>query len=385
MSKIAHAGAPACAEYATVHLVFELSKAKWKLGVTLAGSQKMSRYTIAGGDLPALSARLADARAKAESSGKPVRIVACFEAGLDGHWLHRWLTEQGVISHEVDPSSIEVSRRARRAKTDRIDLAKLMRTFLAYLRGEPRVCSMVHVPTVEDEDRKRRTRERERLLKERTAHTNRIKALLFGQGIRDVMPLKVGFVAGLDKMRTGDGRLLPPQLKEEIVREHERLCLVAKQLNVLDAANKAALRAAAPGSAEAKMRQLIDLKSIGPVGGPELVNEAFYREFNSRRQVGGYFGLTGTPYDSGNSRREQGISKAGNRRARKLAIELAWLWLRHQPDSELSRWFRQRVGDMKGRVRRIAIVALARKLMVALWRYLVTGVVPTGAVLRPPP
>ena len=158
MSKIAHAGAPACAEYATVHLVFELSKAKWKLGVTLAGSQKMSRYTIAGGDLPALSARLADARAKAESSGKPVRIVACFEAGLDGHWLHRWLTEQGVISHEVDPSSIEVSRRARRAKTDRIDLAKLMRTFLAYLRGEPRVCSMVHVPTVEDEDRKRHAR-----------------------------------------------------------------------------------------------------------------------------------------------------------------------------------------------------------------------------------
>jgi transposase len=241
-----------------------------------------------------------------------------------------------VISHEVDPSSIEVSRRARRAKTDRIDLEKLMRTFLAFLRGEPRVCSMVHVPTVDDEDRKRRTRARERLLKERTAHSNRIKGLLHGQGVREAQPLKPSFIASLDEMRTGDGRMLMPWLKEEIVREHERLCLVAKQLNVLDAANKAALRAAAPGSAEAKMRQLIDLKSIGPVGGPELVNEAFYREFNNRRQVGGYFGLTGTPYDSGNSRREQGISKAGNRRARKLAIELAWLWLRHQPDSELS-------------------------------------------------
>jgi transposase len=221
------------------------------------------------------------------------------------------------------------------------------------------------------------------LLKERISHNNRIKGLLHGQGVRDAQPLKPGFVTSLDKMRTGDGRLLTPWLKEEIVHEHERLCLVDKQLSALEAANKAALRAATPGSAEAKMLQLIDLKSIGPIGGQELVNEAFYRSFNNRRQVGSYFGLTGTPYDSGQSRREQGISKAGNRRARKLAIELAWLWLRHQPDSELSRWFHQRVGDMKGRLRRIAVVALARKLMVALWRYLETGVVPSGAVLRP--
>lgn len=383
MSKIDHTGAPAAAEYATVHLVFELSKAKWKLGITLAESQKMSRYTIDGGDLPALSGRLAAARSKAERSGKPVRIVSCFEAGLDGHWLHRWLTEQGVISYEVDPSSIEVSRRARRAKTDRIDLDKLMRAFLAYLRGEPRVCSMVHVPTVEEEDRKRRTRERERLLKERTAHTNRIKALLFGQGVRDVMPLKPGFVASLAKMRTGDGRELPARLKEEIVREHERLCLLHKQLLALEAKSQAELRVAAPGSAEAKIVQLVDLKSIGPVGGQQLVNEAFYRPFNNRRQVGSYFGLAGTPYDSGESRREQGISKAGNWRARKLAIELAWLWLRHQPGSELSLWFHQRVGNMKGRIRRITIVAMARKLMVALWQYLTNGVVPKGAVLHP--
>ena len=383
MMKIDHTGTPACAEYATVYLVFELSKAKWKLGVMLPGSQKMSRYTIEGGDLGALSGRLLAARAKAESSGKPVRILACYEAGLDGHWLRRWLTEQGVMSHEVDPSSIEVSRRARRAKTDRIDLEKLMRTFLAYLRGEPRVCSMVHVPTVEDEDRKRRTRERERLLKERIAHTNRIKGLLFGQGVRDAMPLKFGFVASLDKLRTGDGRMLPPRLKEEIVREHERLCLVHKQIVALEAKSKVELRAAVPGSAEAKILQLVDLKSIGPVGGRELVHEAFYRSFDNRRQVGSYFGLAGTPYDSGESRREQGISKAGNWRARKLAIELAWLWLRHQPDSELSRWFRQRVGNIQGRIRRITIVAVARKLMVALWRYLTTGVVPSGAVLRP--
>ncbi|MBH5403209.1 transposase, partial [Bradyrhizobium sp. CNPSo 4010] len=279
-------------------LAFELSKAKWKLGVLLPGSQKLSRYTIGGGDLVALAARLADVRKKAAADGRPIRILSCYEAGLDGHWLHRWLAQQGVINHEIDPSSIEVNRRARRAKTDRIDLEKLMRTFLAYLRGEPRVCSIVHVPTVEDEDRKRRTRERERLIKERTAHINRIRGLLHGQGIRDVQPLARSFIAWLSK-----------------------------------------LRAAQPGSPEARISQLIELKGIGPVGGQELVNEVFYRAFNNRRQVGSYFGLTGTPYDSGERSREQGISKAGNRRARELAIELAWLWTVHQPDSALTRWF----------------------------------------------
>ena len=258
-----------------------------------------------------------------------------------------------------------------------------MQALLRYLRGEPRVCSMVHVPSAEEEDRKRQNRERERLLKERTAHSNRIKGLLHGQGVRDAMPFKPGFIASLDTMRTGDGRPLPERLRQEIVREHERLRLVHKQIGELEADSRAELRAAAPGSAEAKIRQLVDLKGIGPVGGQGLVNEVFYRAFDNRRQVGSYFGLTGTPYDSGEGRREQGISKAGNRRARKLAIELAWLWLRYQPDSELSRWFAARVGDLKGRIRRIAIVALARKLMVALWRYLTTGLVPAGVVLRP--
>src|SRR5712664_2413889 len=326
MSTLDHTDTPVVSEYATVYVVFELSKAKWQLGVMLPGSEKLSRCPIAGGDLTALASRLARCRAQAARSGQSVRILSCYEAGLDAHWLHRWLTEQGVISHEVDPSSIEVSRRARSAKTDRIDLEKLMRAFLAYLRGEPRVCSMVHVPAVEDEDRKRRTRERERLLKERTAHSNRIKGLLHGQGVRDAMPLKPGFIAGLDKLHTGDGRVLPPRLKEEIVHEHERLCLVDKQLRALEAKSKAELRAAAPGSAEAKIMQLIDLKSIGPIGGQELFNEVFYRSFDNRRQVGGFFGLAGTPYDSGDSRRDQGISKAGNGRARMVAIELAWRW-----------------------------------------------------------
>jgi transposase len=383
MLKLDHADAPTTEEYATVYVAFELSKAKWKLGVMVPGSAKMSRYTIAGGDLVALAARFAAARAKAARTGKPVRIVSCYEAGFDGHWLHRWLTDQGVINHVIDPASIQVSRRARRAKTDRIDLEQLMRALRAFLRGEPRVCSVVHVPTVEDEDRKRRNRERERMLKERTAHTNRIKGLLHAQGIRDAMPLKPDFLDKLADLRTGDGRALPQRLKEEIMREHERLCLVNKQLAVLEANSRVEQRAAAPRSAETKIVRLAQLKGIGPVGGQGLVNEVFYRSFDNHRQVGAYFGLVGMPYDSGDSQRDQGISKAGNHRGRELAIELAWLWIRHQPDSDLTLWFRKRVGDVKGRVRRIAIVALARKLMVTLWRYLETGVVPTGAVLRP--
>ena len=374
---------PAGQEYATVHVVFELSKAKWLVGVLLPGAAKESRYWIEGGDLAALSNLLARAHAKAAELGKPVRILSCYEAGFDGHWLHRWLSQNGVTSYQVDASSIEVSRRARRAKTDKIDLAQLMRIFLNYLRGDPLVCSMVRPPTPEEEDRKRRTRERERLVTERTAHTNRIKGLLHGQGIRDAMPLKPGFLRGLDKVRTGDGRLLSPHLKGEIRREHDRLILVHKQIKALEAQHLAAHRAVEPGSVEAKVVQLAQLKSIGPQIAQVLVNEVYYRDFKNRRQVGSCFGLTDMPYRSGTTERQQGISKAGNHRARTTAIELAWLWLRHQPDSALSQWFRERVGKIKGRIRKIAAVALARKLVVALWRYLETGLIPTGAVMRP--
>ena len=375
--------APAGGEYATIYVAFELSKSKWQLGIMLPGAEKLSRYRIDGGDMAALSGVLSRARTKAEHLGKPVRVLSCYEAGLDGHWLHRWLTSNGITNYEIDASSVEVNRRARRAKTDRIDLAQLMRSFLAYLRGEVGVCSMVRVPTPKDEDRKRRTRERERLLKERTGHSNRIKGLLHGQGIRDAMPLKPSFLSDLDKVRTGDGRALLPRLKDEIRREHERLLLVQKQIKALEAENAAAHRAPEKGSVEAKAVQLAQLKAVGPHIAQVLANEVFYRDFKNRRQVGSCVGLTDVPYDSGASHRQQGISKAGNHRARTTAIELAWLWLRHQPDSELSGWFRKRVGAIKGRIRKIAIVALARKLMVALWRYLETGLVPSGAVMHP--
>jgi transposase len=371
--------APATGEYATVYIALELSKAQWRLGMLLPGERNISCYAIAGGDLAALSKRLDAAEVRASRGGRPVRIVSCYEAGYDGHWLHRWLVARGVINHEIDPASLEVNRRARQAKTDRIDVERLLGALLRHERGDPRACSVVRVPTPEQEDTRRRSRERDRLKKERGAHSARIKSLLHAQGIRDVQPLRVGFVAALNKMRTGDGRPLGAKLKEEIRREHARLCLADKHLRQLEAASHSELRTAAPGSNEAKIVALAELRGIGMAGAQKLVNEVFYRLFEDRRQVGGYFGLAGTPYDSGRTRREQGISKAGNACARAAAIESSWLWLTHQPESDLSIWYRSRVGDHKGRIRRIMIVALARKLMIALWRYLETGVIPAGA------
>jgi transposase len=296
--------------------------------------------------------------------------------------LDRWLAGQGVLNRVLDPSSIEMPRRARQAKTDRLDLKRLMRVLIRYEGGEVDVCSVVHPPSPDQEDARRRSRERDRLIGERTAHVNRIKGLLHCQGVRDLQPRRKGFLERLAEAGTGDGRTLPPNLVAEITREHARLVQVGEQIAEVEGQMKAERTAAAPDSRAAKVNQLIDVKSIGPVGGETMINEAFWRDFKNRRQVGGYFGLAGTPFDSGQSSREQGISKAGNARARTLAIELAWLWRRHQPDSALTLWFNKRVGDQKGRVRRIAIVALARKLMVALWRYLTTGLVPEGAIVR---
>ena len=386
MRKFNAIAAPAApGEHATMYVAFELSKAKWKIGIVLPGGQKMSRFSLTGGDTAGLADLLARKLEEAAARCGAVRVISCYEAGYDGFWLHRWLAERGVENQVLDPASIEVERRKRRIKTDRIDLEKLMRVLLALCRGEPRVCSLARAPSVAEEDAKRRHRERERLIKERGAHTNRIKALLHGQGIRDVDPLAKRFLSALGKQRTGDGRELPPILMREIVREHARLLLLVAQIAAVQAEIQASLQAAPVGSTAGKARQLMQLKSIGETTAQVLAHEVYYRDFDNRRQVGGFVGLTGTPYDSGQTRREQGISKAGNARARTALLELAWFWLVHQPDSELTRWFNTRVGNLKGRVRKIAIVALARKLAVALWRYLETGVVPSGAVLKAAP
>jgi len=379
-----HIDTPAAgAKDGTLYVAFELSKSKWLIGIVLSGESKMSRHQVAGGDTAAVWQLISKKRAQAEKKlGRAVRVVSCYEAGFDGFWLDRWLAEQGIENRVLDPSSIELPRRARQAKTDRLDLERLMRVLIRHEGGEPRVCSVVHPPSPEQEDARRLSRERDRLIGERTAHGNRIKGLLHGQGVRDVEPRRKDFREQLARARTGDGRALPGKLVAEIVREHDRLVLIAGQLAEVEGLMKAEREAAVPDSRARQVNQLIGLKSIGAVGGETLANEVFWRDFQNRRQVGAYFGLVGTPFDSGQSSREQGISKSGNSRARTLAIELSWLWVRYQPDSALSRWFKERVGDQKGRIRRIAIVALARKLMVALWRYLTQGVVPENAIVR---
>lgn len=367
---------------ATLYVAFELSKSKWLIGMVVSGESKMSRHEVVGGDTAAVWQLISKKRAYAEKQGRRVYVVSCYEAGYDGFWFDRWLAGQGVVNRVLDPSSIEMPRRARQAKTDRLDLERLMRVLIRHEGGEPKVCSVVHPPTPEQEDARRVSRERDRLIGERTAHVNRIKGLLHGQGIRDVHPRRKDFLEQLAQFRTGDGRAVPANLAAEIQREHARLVQVCEQIAEVESQMKAERAVAAPDSRASQVNQLIGLKSVGPVGGETLVNEVFWRDFQNRRQVGGYFGLAGTPFDSGQSSREQGISKAGNARARTLAIELSWLWLRYQPASALSLWFTGRVGNQKGRVRRIAIVALARKLMVALWRFLTQGLVPEGARLR---
>ena len=365
-----------------MYVAFELSESKWLIGIVLSGESKMSRHLVAGGDMAGLWQLISKKRAEAEKKlGRPVRVVSCYEAGFDGFWLDRWLAEHGMENRVLDPSSIEMPRRARRAKTDRLDLERLMRVLIRHDGGEPRVCSVVRPPSPEQEDARRLSRERDRLIGERTAHGNRIKGLLHGQGVRDVEPRRRDFreqLAGLHRRRPRPAgqaggrdraRARPPGADRRAARRGR-------------GSDEGGREAAAPDSRARQVNQLIELKSIGAVGGETLVNEVFWRDFQNRRQVGAYFGLAGTPFDSGESSREQGISKSGNGRARTLAIELSWLWLRYQPDSALSRWFKERVGDQKGRVKRIAIVALARKLMVALWRYLTHGLVPEDAIVR---
>ena len=364
---------------ATLFVALELSKAKWLVGLHSPAVDKISRRTITGGDAAALLALIDEARRRAEARlGGEVAVAACYEAGYDGFWLHRLLVAHGIASHVVDPASLLVNRRARRRKTDRLDLAGLLRALIAWHRGERQVCSMVHVPSSEEEDRRRRGRERERLIKERVQHLGRIKGLLMTQGVRDFRPGRRDWQERLDALRTGDGQPLPSRLKAEIGRECRRLALVDEMLGELERERDAE----AEGETSRQVALLTKLRGIGPTSAHLLAGEVFHREFANRRQVAGYFGLEPSPWQSGSVEREQGISKAGNRRARRAAIELAWLWLQYQPDSRLCRWFKDRVGAARGRVRRILLVALARKLVVALWRYLAAGVVPEGALTR---
>jgi transposase len=377
---------PAATHCETVRCLFaiELSKQSWVIGFNTPLSEKISRRTLSGCDWKGLLELIEDVRARvSREMGRAVAVMSCYEAGYDGFWLHRQLEAHGVRNYVIDPASLQVDRRARRVKTDRIDAERLLRSLMAYLRDEPKVWSVVRVPSVAEEDARRLHRERDRLVLERVQHVNRIKGLCALHGIYDYHPLRPQATARLEQLRTAQGGELPPRLKSEIKRELHRLELVVEMIATLEAERDAIVEDEASTHLNAeKIQNLHKLKAIGPEFAAVLVGEIFHRSFDNRRQLASYVGVTPSPFQSGSMAHEGGISKAGNRKGRTTGIELAWLWLRYQPDSDLSIWFRARVGIMKGRIRRIAIVALARKLLVALWRYLETGLVPRGAVLK---
>jgi transposase len=366
---------------APIFASLELSRSRWLVTVMMPGGDKMSKYSVPGGDGGALLGLLSRLRARAERHATPpVGIVTIQEAGFDGFWIHRLLQANGIESHVVEPASIAVPRRHRRAKTDAIDGEALLRTLMAFKRGEPRVCSMVVPPSPEAEDRRRVSRERRTLIKERIGHINRIKGLLATQGIAGYEPMRQNRRERLEELRTGDGRPLPPRLKAEIGRELERLELLRRQIAAVEAERGALVQEEAPAQTPAGL--LMRLRGIGPEFAAVLWLEGLFRRFENRRQLAAYAGLAPSPWQSGTVKGEQGISKSGNPRLRTTAIELAWLWLRHQPETALSRWFRERVRSDRGRVRRVSIVALARKLLIALWRFVTDGVVPEGATIK---
>lgn len=384
--------APAEAQHATLYVAFELGKKHWLVGLHAAAlGRGVSRHKIAGGDLAKALELIALARARLEKQGCVVRVTSIYEAGYDGPWLHRSLLAAGIDNRVIDPASLPVDRRARRVKTDRLDLERLIDELVGLERGDcRRHCRVVRVPNVEEEDAKEQHRQRGFLVKQRTALVNRMTGLLMARGIRDLSPRRPDFLERLADATTGEGHKLLPGLKQALTLDHERLQLVERQIGAIEAAQSRALKQKAerkPSNAAqtsaAMAARLARLRGIGAVSGLVLCREVFYRPFENRRQVGSYFGFPPSPYQSGNLRIEQGISRAGNARARAMAVELALLWLRHQPDSALTRWFRARTEGRSQRVRRIAVVALARKLMVALWRYLTTGLVPEGAVMKP--
>src|SRR3984957_11948567 len=360
----------------------ELSRSTWLITSLSPGSgEKMSKQVVRGGDVAGLLERFARLREKARArTGKVFPFVVIQEAGLDGFWIDRALQNEGIESHVVDPASIATSRRRRRAKTDGIDGEVLVRALLAYKRGEPRVCAMIKAPTPEEEDRRRLCRERKVLIVERVRHVNRVKGLLFSQGISGYEPLRRDRRRRLDTLQTGDGRLLPDHLKAQVCRELDRLELLLEQIKAVEA-ERDVLLAAQQVAAPAPAAMLLDIKGIGPEFAAILWSEGLFRHFDNRRQVASYAGLAPTPWQSGSVDREQGVSKAGNPRLRTTLIQLAWLWLRHQPDSALARWFHERVNLNGGRLRKTTIV-LARKLLVALWKYVTAGVVIEGAVIK---
>jgi transposase len=360
-----------------LYLAFELGWNEWKLAFGTGPADSPRLRSIGGRNTQALLQEIAKAKKR---FGVPddAPVHSCYEAGRDGFWLHRFLESQGIDNQVVDSSSIEVKRHGRRRKTDRLDAGKLLSMLIRWQQGERNVWSVVQVPSVADEDRRQLHRDLLELKAERTQHSNRIKGLLAGCGL--ATPTIDGeFLEMMAQLRTWDGQPVPAELEQRLRREYERWQLVDRQIRDLDKERARKIRTSKDGTI-AKVRHLLQLRGIGANSAWLFVMEFFgWRRIRNRKQLAALAGLTPTPYQSGDSECEQGISKAGNRRLRTMAVEIAWCWLHYQPASALSQWYEKRFAKGSSRQRRIGIVALARKLLVALWRFLETGEVPAGA------
>jgi transposase len=362
-----------------LYMSFDMGDTKWKMA--FSDGNKKRDVTIKARDLDELQEEINKAKRRF-SLDDDVKILSCYEAGRDGFWFHRYLLSCGIENLVVDSSSLEVNRRKRRAKTDKIDADKLLSMLMRYHGGERRLWSVVNVPNVGAEDGRNLHRELESLKKERTMHRNRIHGLLIQQGVKIKNPSNKKFLTQLESLRTWDGQELPADLNSRIVREYERLRMVEDQIRGLKREREERVKSASTPSLQ-KVAQLRTLNGIGATSSWDFVMEMFgWREFKNRKQVGAFPGLTPTPYDSGGNEREQGISKTGRGRTRALSIQISWGWLRYQPQSKLSQWYMERYAGGGKRMRRIGIVAVARKLLIDLWRYLEYGVVPEGVRVR---
>jgi transposase len=361
-----------------LYLAMDLGDSSWTLGFTVGMGQQPRLRTIRARDTETLLLEIKKAKRRFNLP-EETPVVSCYEAGRDGFWLHHFLACHGVNNVVVESSSIETNRRKRRAKSDPLDTSKLVEMLIRWCGGESRTWRIINVPTVEDEGRRQLNRELNTLKGERTAHSNRIKGLLASLGLGIVVNAELPMV--LERLRQWDGAAVPVEFKERILREFERWKLVDAQIQALETRQRRSIREQADCQAE-QMAVLLMLRGIGVTSAWVLVREVFgWRQIKNRRQLGALTGLTPTPYSSGGSQREQGISKAGNGRVRWLMVELAWAWLRYQPESSLSIWFQKRFGSGNSRVHKLGIVALARKLVVALWKYVEHGEVPEGAIL----
>jgi len=367
----------------TLIAVVELSQASWLVAGIVPAVERQPLKKIEA-DEAALLRLLGRWTDEATRAGRAItRVCVAFEAGRDGFWLARWLRARGIEAHVIHPSSVAVPREHRRAKTDRLDTGLLKRAFLGWLRGERGHCTTAAIPTAEEEDAKRPNREHESLVGERTRIVNRMKGALARLGVRGFKPTLRKACERLGTLRTAEGAPLPPNTLAELRRDMARLRLVREQIAEVEAARLERLEEEPGSRPHAMVRLLARVIGVGVETADMLVREVLSRDLRDRRAVARYAGLTGSPDESGRRRREKGLAKAGNARVRHGMVQLAWRFLLFQRESALARWYRERTADARGGTRKTMIVALARKLLIALWRLVTTGAMPEGVVLRP--